>query len=87
LVEEILDDIKQNLEKINYHGKRADGIVKGMLQHSRSGNKRVESSLVACLDGSSTLPDSTNPLPIGTKCPQILRFTGIFVFNTFQNQY
>lgn len=31
-------DIKQNLEKINYHGKRADGIVKGMLQHSRSGN-------------------------------------------------
>jgi signal transduction histidine kinase/tetratricopeptide (TPR) repeat protein len=29
-------DIKQNLEKINHHGKRADGIVKGMLQHSRS---------------------------------------------------
>ena len=31
-------DIKQNLEKINYHGKRADAIVKGMLQHSRSSN-------------------------------------------------
>jgi signal transduction histidine kinase/ligand-binding sensor domain-containing protein len=31
-------DIKQNLEKINYHGKRADSIVKGMLQHSRSSN-------------------------------------------------
>lgn len=29
-------DVKQNLEKINHHGKRADGIVKGMLQHSRS---------------------------------------------------
>lgn len=28
-------DIKQNLEKIIFHGKRADGIVKGMLQHSR----------------------------------------------------
>lgn len=28
-------DIKQNLEKINYHGKRADAIVKGMLLHSR----------------------------------------------------
>jgi hypothetical protein len=27
-------DIKQNLEKINHHGKRADAIVKGMLQHS-----------------------------------------------------
>ena len=32
----IADDIKQNLEKINHHGKRADSIVKGMLQHSRS---------------------------------------------------
>jgi signal transduction histidine kinase len=29
-------DVKQNLEKILHHGKRADGIVKGMLQHSRS---------------------------------------------------
>jgi len=29
-------DIKQNLEKILHHGKRADGIVKGMLQHSRA---------------------------------------------------
>lgn len=32
------NDIKQNLEKIIHHGKRADGIVKGMLQHSRAGN-------------------------------------------------
>ncbi len=32
----IADDIKQNLEKINHHGKRAADIVKGMLQHSRS---------------------------------------------------
>ena len=36
LVDEILGDIKQNLDKINHHGKRADAIVKGMLQHSRS---------------------------------------------------
>jgi len=34
----IATDIKQNLEKIRHHGKRADGIVKGMLQHSRVGN-------------------------------------------------
>jgi signal transduction histidine kinase len=33
---EIANDIQQNLEKIIHHGKRADGIVKGMLQHSRS---------------------------------------------------
>jgi signal transduction histidine kinase len=32
----IANDIKQNLEKINHHGKRADAIVKGMLQHSRA---------------------------------------------------
>jgi signal transduction histidine kinase len=32
---EIADDVIQNLEKINHHGKRADSIVKGMLQHSR----------------------------------------------------
>ena len=29
-------DIEENEEKINHHGKRADAIVKGMLQHSRS---------------------------------------------------
>ena len=32
----ITSDIKQNLEKINQHGKRVDAIVKGMLQHSRT---------------------------------------------------
>jgi two-component system, NtrC family, sensor kinase len=31
----IANDIKANEEKINHHGKRADAIVKGMLQHSR----------------------------------------------------
>ena len=29
-------NVKQNLEKINHHGKRAADIVKGMLQHSRN---------------------------------------------------
>ncbi|HEY5407967.1 MAG TPA: tetratricopeptide repeat protein, partial [Ginsengibacter sp.] len=32
----ISNDIKENEEKINHHGKRADAIVKNMLQHSRS---------------------------------------------------
>ncbi len=35
-VEQVLNDIDANLEKINHHGKRAADIVKGMLQHSRS---------------------------------------------------
>ncbi len=37
-VKEITNDVIQNLEKILHHGKRADSIVKGMLQHSRSSN-------------------------------------------------
>ena len=32
----IANDVKKNLEKITHHGKRADSIVKGMLQHSRT---------------------------------------------------
>ena len=32
----LADDVKLNLEKISHHGKRADSIVKGMLQHSRT---------------------------------------------------
>jgi signal transduction histidine kinase/streptogramin lyase len=39
---ELLTDIDQNLEKISHHGKRADSIVKGMLQHSRSGDGKKE---------------------------------------------
>ena len=38
----IAEDVKQNLEKINYHGKRADAIVKGMLQHSQSSSGQKE---------------------------------------------
>jgi len=38
----IASDIKQNLEKIMHHGKRADGIVKGMLQHSRASSNVKE---------------------------------------------
>ena len=39
----MIKDIRQNLEKIANHGKRADSIVKGMLQHSRisSGQKEL----------------------------------------------
>ncbi|HYK46838.1 MAG TPA: ATP-binding protein [Parafilimonas sp.] len=36
LATEIADDLKDNESKILYHGKRADAIVKGMLQHSRT---------------------------------------------------
>jgi signal transduction histidine kinase len=38
----IAEDIISNEEKINHHGKRADSIVKGMLQHSRTGTGQRE---------------------------------------------
>ncbi len=41
-VNAIADDVISNEEKINHHGKRADAIVKGMLQHSRSSNSVKE---------------------------------------------
>jgi signal transduction histidine kinase len=41
-VKAIAGDIKDNLEKIRHHGKRADGIVKGMLQHSRTSSGQKE---------------------------------------------
>ena len=40
----IANDIAANEEKINHHGKRADAIVKGMLQHSRSSSGVKEST-------------------------------------------
>jgi signal transduction histidine kinase len=42
LENDIIKDIKENEEKINHHGKRADSIVKGMLQHSRASSGQKE---------------------------------------------
>ena len=36
------DDIIDNEEKINHHGKRADAIVKGMLQHSAASSSGIK---------------------------------------------
>lgn len=38
----IAADIDENEQKIMFHGKRADGIVKSMLEHSRSGSGQKE---------------------------------------------
>jgi signal transduction histidine kinase len=38
----IANDVIANEEKINLHGKRADAIVKGMLEHSKSGSGSKE---------------------------------------------
>jgi signal transduction histidine kinase/ligand-binding sensor domain-containing protein len=41
-VKAIASDIRENETKINHHGKRAESIVKGMLQHSRTGSGKKE---------------------------------------------
>ena len=48
-VNAIMKDIIQNLEKINHHGKRADAIVKGMLQHSRASGDKKEPTIINAL--------------------------------------
>ncbi|MEP7169364.1 MAG: ATP-binding protein, partial [Bacteroidota bacterium] len=39
---EIAEDLKKNLSMINEHGKRADSIVKNMLDHSRTGTGKKQ---------------------------------------------
>jgi signal transduction histidine kinase len=41
-IKSIANDIKENQQKINHHGNRADAIVKGMLQHSRVSTGKKE---------------------------------------------
>src|ERR1017187_4999658 len=48
-VKSIANDVIENEEKINHHGKRADAIVKGMLQHSRSSTGIKESTNINAL--------------------------------------
>ena len=49
-IQEILDNLEQNVTKINDHGKRADSIVRGMLLHSRGKpGERQETDLNALL--------------------------------------
>jgi signal transduction histidine kinase len=37
-IEELADTLKSNFDKVMHHGRRADAIVKNMLQHSREGS-------------------------------------------------
>ena len=50
-LQEILGHLKTNAEKINEHGQRADGIVRSMLQHSRSDSgERTETDINQLLE-------------------------------------
>src|SRR5438552_2824878 len=45
----LINDVIANEEKINHHGKRADAIVKGMLQHSRANTGKKEPTNINAL--------------------------------------
>jgi signal transduction histidine kinase len=48
---EMVENLKQNLEKINHHGKRADFIIKSMLLHSRgSSGEKIMTNINELLD-------------------------------------
>jgi two-component system NtrC family sensor kinase len=42
LIDDLTNDLSQNQEKINHHGKRAASIVKGMLEHSKASTGKKE---------------------------------------------
>ncbi|HRI78835.1 MAG TPA: ATP-binding protein [Cyclobacteriaceae bacterium] len=48
-LEKIAESIRNNQEKITFHGKRADSIVKGMLQHSRNSSGTKEPTNINAL--------------------------------------
>jgi signal transduction histidine kinase len=47
--QEILADLKENLDKIHHHGQRASSIVKGMLDHSRASSDQKEQTDINAL--------------------------------------
>ena len=49
LEDQLLITIRENEKKINHHGKRADAIVKGMLQHSRTSTGQKEPTAINAL--------------------------------------
>jgi signal transduction histidine kinase len=76
-IEAIALDIQENEKKINMHGKRADSIVKGMLQHSQSGSGKKEPTNINALadeymrlayHGLRAKDKSFNAVPIAIAC-------------------
>ena len=61
-LEEILAVLEQNAEKINQHGKRADGIVRSMMQHARGSSGQRELA-----DVNQLLDDAVNLVYHGMK--------------------
>ncbi len=102
-IEEVMSiavNIKMNEEKINHHGKRADAIVKGMLQHSRTSSGYKEATNINALvdeyarlslhglktkDRNLTVTLTTNYDPDAGTCTIIPQDIGRVLLNLFNN--
>ena len=99
---QLLDHIMENSQKINFHGKRADGIVKGMLQHTRTGsgkkepvalNNLVDEFLQLCYHGFRAKDKSFNTIletdldPAVTKVNIISQDIGRVLLNLMNNAF
>jgi signal transduction histidine kinase len=95
-------DIKSNQEKIREHGKRADSIVKGMLQHSRSSTGVKEPTDIVALadeylrlayhgmrakDKSFNASLKTEFEPNLPKVPSVAQDIGRVLLNLFNNAF
>ena len=98
----IAEDIRENSEKINHHGKRADSIVKGMLQHSRSSSGQKEQTDINALcdeylrlsyhglrakDKSFNAKFETDFDPAAGKVPMIPQDIGRVIMNLLTNAF
>ena len=98
----LMEYIMENSQKINFHGKRADGIVKGMLQHTRSGsgikepvamNNLVNEFVQLCYHGFRAKDKSFNTIletdldPAVTKVNIISQDIGRVLLNLMNNAF
>jgi len=98
----ITDNIIQNEEKIIHHGKRADSIVKGMLQHSRTSTGQKEPTDINALadeylrlsyhglrakDGSFNATMKTDFDPSIGKINIVPQYMGRVLLNMFNNAF
>ena len=80
----MLKDIKDNEQKINHHGKRADAIVKGMLQHSRTSSGQKEPTDI------NAFADEYLRLAIMASCKRksiSMRNLKLILINNWKNKY
>ncbi len=101
-IEVISSNLMANEEKINHHGKRADAIVKGMLEHSRSAYGETEPTDINELvdeylrlayvgfrgkDDQSNISIKTNYDPVAGKINIVRQDTGRVLLNLYNNAF